>query len=138
MTPGQEYGYDDHSAKEALSYVTTYCLRNSQAANAACGAQGGHGSTSDNNGKLPAINGWYDLFSRGSRDGCATVKKFARQCANILPQIIANGDMINHGTRTVRVPMKVLEHYQFRLRPNQKPAASARAGQAGRFAWQAQ
>ena len=33
-----------------------------------------------------------------------------------LPQIVAGSDIINHGARTVRVPVRMLEHYRFRLR----------------------
>ena len=33
-----------------------------------------------------------------------------------LPEIIAGGDVINGGARTVRVPVRMLEHYHFRLR----------------------
>jgi uncharacterized protein len=74
---------------------------------------------SDTTGRSPAINGWYDLFSRGSRDWLRHSEKVREAVREHLPQIIANGDMINHGTRTVRVPMRVLEHYQFRLRARQ-------------------
>jgi uncharacterized sporulation protein YeaH/YhbH (DUF444 family) len=79
-------------------------------------------STSETTGRLPAINGWYDLFSRGSRDWLRHSEKVREAVREHLPQIIASGDMINHGTRTVRVPMRVLEHYQFRLRAKQESA----------------
>jgi uncharacterized sporulation protein YeaH/YhbH (DUF444 family) len=35
-----------------------------------------------------------------------------------LPQIVSGSDIINDGTRTVRVPVRMLEHYRFKLRPD--------------------
>src|SRR5207244_4789316 len=43
-----------------------------------------------------------------------------------LPEIIAGSDVINGGARTVRVPVRMLEHYPFRLR---RPEESQGAGQ---------
>ncbi len=37
-------------------------------------------------------------------------------CASILPQIVAGADVLTGGASTVRVPVKMLEHYRFRLR----------------------
>jgi len=70
---------------------------------------------------LPFINGWYDLFSRGSRDWLRHSDKVREAVREHLPRIIAGSDIINHGTRTVRVPMRVLEHYHFALAPPERP-----------------
>ena len=59
---------------------------------------------------------WYDLFSRGARDWLRHDEKVRDSVRRHLPQIVAGGDLITGGARTVRVPMKMLEHYHFRLR----------------------
>ena len=63
-----------------------------------------------------AVNGWYDLFSRGSRDWLRHSEKIREAVRGHLPQIVAGSDIINDGARTVRVPVRMLEHYRFRLR----------------------
>jgi hypothetical protein len=67
-------------------------------------------------GAGPAINGWYELFSRGSRDWLRHGEKVREAVREHLPQIVAGADIINHGARTVHVPVRLLEHYRFRLR----------------------
>jgi len=64
----------------------------------------------------PPLNGWYELFSRGSRDWLRHGEKVREAVREHLPQIVAGADIINHGARTVRVPVRLLEHYRFRLR----------------------
>ena len=59
---------------------------------------------------------WYDLFSRGARDWLRHDEKVRESVREHLPQIIAGGDVINDNTRSVRVPVRMLEHYHFRLR----------------------
>jgi len=66
----------------------------------------------------PAINGWYELFSRGARDWLRHSDKIREAVRDHLPQIVAGSDIINHGARTVQVPVRMLEHYRFRLRSN--------------------
>jgi uncharacterized protein len=73
-------------------------------------------SIGDNSGEQAAINGWYELFSRGSRDWLRHSEKVREAVREHLPQIVAGSDIINSGARTVRVPVKLLEHYRFRLR----------------------
>src|SRR6185437_8218896 len=65
---------------------------------------------------VPAISGWYELFSRGSRDWLRHGEKVREAVRENLPQIVAGADIINHGAHTVRVPVRMLEHYRFRLR----------------------
>ena len=61
------------------------------------------------------LSGWYDLFSRGSRDWLRHSEKIREAVRDHLPQIVSGSDIINHGSRTVRVPVRMLEHYRFRL-----------------------
>src|SRR5712672_3509288 len=69
---------------------------------------------------------WYDLFSRGARDWLRHDEKVRESVRKHLPQIISGGDVINDTSRTVRVPVKMLEHYHFRLR---RPEEQQGAGQ---------
>jgi uncharacterized sporulation protein YeaH/YhbH (DUF444 family) len=62
------------------------------------------------------LNGWYELFSRGARDWLRHSDKVREAVRNHLPQIVAGADSIHDGARTVRVPVRMLEHYRFRLR----------------------
>jgi uncharacterized protein len=67
-----------------------------------------------------SLNGWYELFSRGARDWLRHSDKVRDAVRNHLPQIVAGGDSINDGNRTVRVPVRMLEHYRFRLRNDEE------------------
>jgi uncharacterized sporulation protein YeaH/YhbH (DUF444 family) len=73
-------------------------------------------NTDQSDSAHPAINGWYELFSRGSRDWLRHGEKIREAVRAHLPQIVAGADIINRGARTVRVPVQLLEHYRFRLR----------------------
>lgn len=73
-------------------------------------------STDDYTAERAAINGWYELFSRGSRDWLRHSEKVREAVREHLPQIVAGSDIINAGARTVRIPVRLLEHYRFRLR----------------------
>ncbi|MGA2838921.1 MAG: DUF444 family protein [Steroidobacteraceae bacterium] len=74
------------------------------------------GSDPGKPGDANAVNGWYELFSRGSRDWLRHSEKIREAVREHLPQIVAGSDIINDGARTVRVPVRMLEHYRFRLR----------------------
>src|SRR5688572_25004117 len=69
---------------------------------------------------------WYELFSRGARDWLRHDEKVRESVRQHLPQIVAGGEVINAGSRTVRVPVRMLEHYHFRLR---KPEEQQGVGQ---------
>src|SRR5437762_1070221 len=59
---------------------------------------------------------WYDLFSRGARDWLRHNQKVRQAVNERLLDLLANGDFISHPTeRTVRVPVRMLEHARFRL-----------------------
>jgi sporulation protein YhbH len=67
-------------------------------------------------GGSPGEAGWYDLFSRGARDWLRHNEKVRDAVRQHLPQIVAGADVLNGGATTVRVPVRMLEHYRFRLR----------------------
>jgi uncharacterized sporulation protein YeaH/YhbH (DUF444 family) len=71
---------------------------------------------------------WYELFSRGARDWLRHDEKVRDAVRANLPEIIAGADVINETARTVRVPVRMLEHYHFRLR---RPQEQQGAGQGG-------
>ncbi|MET0497847.1 MAG: DUF444 family protein [Steroidobacteraceae bacterium] len=77
--------------------------------------------SSDDKGMTPghagaSDSGWYDLFSRGARDWLRHNEKVREAVRQHLPQIIAGADVLKGGASTVRVPMRMLEHFRFRLR----------------------
>jgi sporulation protein YhbH len=70
----------------------------------------------ESGGGSPGEAGWYDLFSRGARDWLRHNEKVRDAVRQHLPQIVAGADVLNGGATTVRVPVRMLEHYRFRLR----------------------
>src|SRR5262245_11958645 len=68
----------------------------------------------------PGEAGWYDLFSRGARDWLRHNEKVREAVRQQLPQIVAGADVLSGGASTVRVPVRMLEHYRFRLRNPQE------------------
>jgi uncharacterized protein len=83
-------------------------------------------SESDEQSSGLGLEKWYDLFSRGARDWLRHDEKVRESVREQLPQIIAGGDVIDERARTVRVPVRMLEHYHFRLR---RPGESQGVGQ---------
>jgi uncharacterized sporulation protein YeaH/YhbH (DUF444 family) len=71
---------------------------------------------SDSHSSPLGLTKWYELFSRGARDWLRHDEKVRESVREHLPQIVAGADVINEGARTVRVPVRMLEHYHFRLR----------------------
>lgn len=60
---------------------------------------------------------WYDLFSRGARDWLRHNDKLREAVRESLPELVTGPDVLTRpGSRTVRVPVRFLEHYRFRLR----------------------
>src|SRR3569832_2513965 len=76
---------------------------------------------------------WYDLFSRGARDWLRHNEKVRESVQQSLPDLIAGSDLITGPQdRTVRVPVRMLEHARFRLSDTQNaPQADAGQGQGG-------
>lgn len=60
---------------------------------------------------------WYKLFSRGARDWLRHNEKVRESVKSSLPDLLTGPDLLtNPGDRTVRVPVRMLEHARFRLR----------------------
>ena len=60
---------------------------------------------------------WYDLFSRGARDWLRHNEKIRESVKESLPELVSQADVLTSPeNRTVRVPVRFLEHYRFRLR----------------------
>jgi uncharacterized sporulation protein YeaH/YhbH (DUF444 family) len=61
---------------------------------------------------------WYDLFSRGTRDWLRHNEKVRQAVRERLPDLISGSDVLSRpGDRRVQVPVRVMEHQRFRLRP---------------------
>ena len=72
---------------------------------------------------------WYDLFSRGARDWLRHNEKVRESAKESLPELVSQGDVLsNPENRVVRVPVRFLEHYRFRLRDD---GVSEGVGQGG-------
>lgn len=68
---------------------------------------------------------WYDLFSRGARDWLRHNEKVRESVKNALPDLISGPDVLsNPENRVVRVPVRFLEHYRFRLRDTETQAGA--------------
>jgi len=79
-----------------------------------------------------SINGWYELFSRGARDWLRHNDKVRDAVRQQLPDIIAGADVLGSGSRTVKVPVKMLEHYHFKLnQPKQQQGVGQGQAKAG-------
>ena len=76
---------------------------------------------------------WYDLFSRGARDWLRHNQKVRQAVNERLLDLLASGDFISHPTeRTVRVPVRMLEHARFRLAdPQSESGAGQGKGEIG-------
>ena len=82
--------------------------------------------------KNASINGWYELFSRGARDWLRHNDKVRDAVRQQLPDIIAGADVLGSGSRTVKVPVKMLEHYHFKLnQPQQQQGVGQGQAKAG-------
>ncbi len=59
---------------------------------------------------------WYDLFSRGARDWLRHNEKVRESVKESLPELVSGPDVLTQPeNRTVKVPIKFLEHYRFRI-----------------------
>jgi len=77
--------------------------------------------------RFSAESPWYDLFSRGARDWLRHNQKVRQAVREQVVDLLASGDFITQpDARTVRVPIRLLEHARFRLAD---PSAQTGAGQ---------
>ncbi|MDM5179883.1 DUF444 family protein [Massilia sp. DJPM01] len=76
---------------------------------------------------------WYDLFSRGARDWLRHNDKVREAVQNHLPELIAGPDLITGPQeRTVKVPVRLLEHARFRLADGRNQTGAGQGvGKAG-------
>ena len=64
---------------------------------------------------------WYDLFSRGARDWLRHNAKIRSSVREQLPRLIAGADILStDANRKVRMPVRFLEHYRFKLSQDQE------------------
>src|SRR5215471_17159953 len=71
--------------------------------------------------RFVAESPWYELFSRGARDWLRHNQKVRQAVRAQVVDLLAEGDFITQpNERTVRVPVKLLEHARFRLADPQK------------------
>ena len=77
--------------------------------------------------------GWYDLFSRGARDWLRHNEKVQDAVRENLPELISGADILGQGgERTVKVPVRFLEHFRFRLADsNERSGAGQGQGKPG-------
>jgi hypothetical protein len=72
---------------------------------------------------------WYDLFSRGARDWLRHNQKVRASVREALPDLVAQADLAGPGeTRSIRVPVRLLEHYRFRLRETETTTGAGQGG----------
>ncbi|MDN5849158.1 MAG: DUF444 family protein [Nitrococcus sp.] len=73
------------------------------------------------------VGRWYDLFSRGTRDWLRHNEKIREAVREQLPDLVAGSDVLSRpDNRTVKVPVRFMEHARFRLR---NPDTRTGAGQ---------
>lgn len=59
---------------------------------------------------------WYELFSRGARDWLRHNEKIRESVRAQLPELIGSADIVDtRGQQRLRVPVRFLEHFRFRL-----------------------
>jgi uncharacterized sporulation protein YeaH/YhbH (DUF444 family) len=69
---------------------------------------------------------WYDLFSRGARDWLRHNEKVRKAVREKLPELMSNAEVLGSSESTVKVPVRFMEHFRFKLRP---PEEQSGAGQ---------
>src|SRR4051812_29889782 len=81
--------------------------------------------------RIAAETPWYDLFSRGARDWLRHNQKVREAVKQTLPELLSSENLISQpGSRTVLVPVRLLEHARLRL-AGASPDHGAGAGRGG-------
>jgi len=82
---------------------------------------------------------WYDLFSRGSRDWLRHNEKISKAVRDKLPDLMSEAEVLGSSDSTVKVPVRFMEHFRFKLRPPQEQNGAGQGkAQAGDKLGQAQ
>lgn len=83
--------------------------------------------------RISAETPWYELFSRGARDWLRHNQKVREAVRETLPDLVANQELITGpGSRSVLVPVKLLEHARLRLaEPGERHGAGQGQGAPG-------
>lgn len=77
-------------------------------------------------------NDWYDLFSRGARDWLRHNEIISKAVREKLPELLSKADVLGGGEDTVKVPVRFMEHFRFRLRtPEEQGGAGQGAAKPG-------
>lgn len=75
---------------------------------------------------------WYDLFSRGARDWLRHNEIIGKAVREKLPELLARAGVLGGGEDTVKVPVRFMEHFRFRLRSaNEQTGAGQGAAKPG-------
>ncbi len=74
---------------------------------------------------------WYELFSRGTRDWLRHNEKVRQAVRDHLPELVAGSDVLSDARdRTVKVPVRFMEHYRFRLRDQDEEQGAGQGKEA--------
>jgi len=75
---------------------------------------------------------WYDLFSRGARDWLRHNEKISKAVREKLPDLMADAEVLGSSESTVKVPVRFMEHFRFKLRgPEEQNGAGQGKAKAG-------
>jgi len=75
---------------------------------------------------------WYDLFSRGARDWLRHNEKISKAVREKLPDLLADAEVLGSSDSTVKVPVRFMEHFRFKLRgPEEQNGAGQGKAKAG-------
>jgi uncharacterized protein len=79
-----------------------------------------------------ADSNWYELFSRGARDWLRHNEIIGKAVREKLPELLSQADVMGGGEDTVKVPVRFMEHFRFRLRaPDEQTGAGQGAAKPG-------
>jgi len=71
---------------------------------------------------------WYDLFSRGARDWLRHNEIIGKAVREKLPELLSQADILGGGEDTVKVPVRFMEHFRFRLRAADELTGAGQGG----------
>jgi len=75
---------------------------------------------------------WYELFSRGARDWLRHNEMISKAVREKLPDLMADAEVLGSSESTVKVPVRFMEHFRFKLRgPEEQNGAGQGKAKAG-------